>query len=178
MRPRLVRALKYPFNILLAKIKPVSYAKRIGVRISGKVTIYGSSYEMFGAEPYLISIDDNAFISIGVKFVSHDGSVLPFRREFPDLDLAAPIHVGSNTFIGMNAVILKGVEIGANCVVGACSVVTKSVPEGSIVAGNPARVITTTAEFLDRAKAKSLKIGNLPEMKKHEVYKKHFGIQA
>jgi acetyltransferase-like isoleucine patch superfamily enzyme len=178
MLPRIVRALKYPYNVLQAKINPVSYAKRIGVRIKGEVKIYGSSYEMFGSEPYLISIDDNVFISVGVKFVSHDGSVLPFRKDFPDLDLAAPIHVGSNTFIGMHAVILKGVDIGANSVVGACSVVTKPVPEGSIVGGNPARVIATTASFLERAKERSLKIGDLPEMAKHKAYKKKFGIET
>lgn len=178
MHPRLIRALKYPFNFIFARTKAVAYAKYIGVRIAGKVTIYGSSYEMFGSEPYLVSVDDNAFISVGVKFVTHDGSVLPFRASFPDLDLAAPIHVGANTFIGMHAVILKGVEIGDNCIVGACSVVTKSVPAGSIVVGNPARVLTTTAEFLDKAKANSLKIGNLPEMEKHAAYKKHFKIET
>lgn len=178
MLPRLVRAFKYPFNVLQARTKPVYYARRIGVRVKGKVKIYGSSYEMFGSEPYLVSIDDNVFISVGVTFVTHDGSVLPFRKDFPDLDLAAPIHVGPNTFIGMHAVILKGVEIGANSVVGACSVVTKSVPQGSIVAGNPARVITTTESFLERAKEKSLRIGDLSEMAKHKAYKKHFGIET
>jgi acetyltransferase-like isoleucine patch superfamily enzyme len=176
MTPRLLRALQYPLNAIYARVKPASYAKRRGVRINGHVTIYGSSYEMFGSEPYLVTLDDNTFISVGVKFVTHDGSVLPFRKNIPDLDLAAPIHVESNTFIGMHAVILKGVTIGKNSIVGACSVVTKSVPDGCIVAGNPARTIKSTKEFLKKAEAASLRIGHLPEVSKHAAYKKHFSI--
>ncbi len=177
MTPCLLRFLTFQLRAIEARIWPVRYARRIGVRINGKVKIYGSSYEMFSTEPYLVTVDDNTFISVGAKFVPHDGGVLPFRREIPSLDLAAPIHIGANTFIGMGALVLKGVTIGANSIVGANAVVTKSFPEGSVIAGNPARVIKTTAEFLDGARAKSLKIGHLPEMEKHRAYKEIFGVE-
>ena len=51
------------------------------------------------------------------------------------------IIVGDYVMIGSNSTILYDVEIGSHSIVAAGSVVTKSVPEGSIVAGNPARVI-------------------------------------
>ena len=49
--------------------------------------------------------------------------------------------IGENCFIGGRALILPGVTVGDGCVVGAGSVVTRDVPPGSVVAGNPARVL-------------------------------------
>lgn len=61
----------------------------------------------------------------------------PNRPARPPLR-TAPIIIGDNVWIGMNAVILKGVTIGENSVVAAGAVVTKSVPPNVVVAGNPA----------------------------------------
>jgi acetyltransferase-like isoleucine patch superfamily enzyme len=52
----------------------------------------------------------------------------------------APVIISDNVWIGMNAIILKGVTIGENSVVAAGAVVTKSVPPNVVVAGNPAVV--------------------------------------
>ncbi|PYL30075.1 MAG: acyltransferase [Verrucomicrobia bacterium] len=54
-----------------------------------------------------------------------------------------PVKIGANVWIGMNAVILKGVTIGDNSVVAAGAVVTKSIAPNTIVAGNPAVVVKT-----------------------------------
>lgn len=43
--------------------------------------------------------------------------------------------------VGANAIILGGVRVGRGSIVGAGAVVTRDVPAGSVVAGNPARVL-------------------------------------
>lgn len=51
------------------------------------------------------------------------------------------VQIGDRTHIGLAAVVLPHRTIGKDCVIGAGAVVTKDLPDGSIVAGNPARPI-------------------------------------
>jgi acetyltransferase-like isoleucine patch superfamily enzyme len=62
------------------------------------------------------------------------------RWEMPGAEVA-PIRIGRGVWVGARVIILAGVSIGDECVVGAGSVVTKDVPAGTLVAGNPARVV-------------------------------------
>jgi len=57
------------------------------------------------------------------------------------LEVAKPIVVEDNVWIGGGAILLPGVSIGRNAVVGAGAVVSRTVPANTVVAGNPARVI-------------------------------------
>lgn len=59
------------------------------------------------------------------------------KRDGDDL----PVVIESDTWIGCNSIILKGVTIGHGAIVGARSVVTKDVPPYAIVGGNPAKII-------------------------------------
>lgn len=52
-----------------------------------------------------------------------------------------PVTISDDVWIGANAVILPGVSIGRHSVVAAGSVVTHDVPEGTVVAGVPAKII-------------------------------------
>lgn len=56
-------------------------------------------------------------------------------------EVAKPIVIEDNVWIGGAAILLPGVRIGRNAVVGAGAVVSRSVPANTVVAGNPARVI-------------------------------------
>ncbi len=169
---KLLKIIKAPFQMLKAKLYPVKYAKSLGVKMNGNVTIYGSSYKMFSAEPYLVTLGDNVYISLDALFLCHDGATLPFRKDTPDLDIAARITVGNNVFIGMRACILPGVTIGDNCIVGACALVTKDVPDNTIVGGNPAKVLKNTSDYIAKAKQNSLHIGDLQGKEKVSAYKR------
>lgn len=54
---------------------------------------------------------------------------------------AKPVIIHDNVWLGLNTIILKGVEIGENSIIGACSLVVKSIPANVIAAGNPCKVI-------------------------------------
>ena len=64
------------------------------------------------------------------------------RPERPPL-VTRPVIIRDNVWIGMGAVILKGVTIGENAVVAAGAIVTRDVPANSVVAGNPAKIVKT-----------------------------------
>jgi acetyltransferase-like isoleucine patch superfamily enzyme len=69
-------------------------------------------------------------------------ALAPFFKDRPPRPKlrTMPVIISDNVWIGMNAIILKGVTIGENSVVAAGAVVTKSVPANVVVAGNPAVV--------------------------------------
>ncbi|MBW4660406.1 MAG: sugar O-acetyltransferase [Drouetiella hepatica Uher 2000/2452] len=56
-------------------------------------------------------------------------------------ELASPIRIGNNVWIGGGAIICPGVTIGDNTTIGAGSVVVKDIPANVIAVGNPCRVV-------------------------------------
>lgn len=64
----------------------------------------------------------------------------PERRR-TGLEMAAPIRIGENVWVGGGAIIGPGIEIGADTVIGAGSVVTRSLPARVVAVGNPCRVV-------------------------------------
>ena len=58
-------------------------------------------------------------------------------------ELAAPVTIGDNVWLGGGVIICPGVQIGSNVTIGAGSVVTKDIPDNVVAVGNPCRVIKT-----------------------------------
>lgn len=99
-----------------------------------------------GSHAYMITIGDNVTLSAGVVILGHDAST----KRALGYTILAPVHIGDNVFIGRNAIILPGVNIGNNVIIGAGSVVKNDIPNGCVVAGNPAKVIRATEDFLEK----------------------------
>lgn len=140
----------------------VKLAKKIGVNIGNECRLIGKVN--FGSEPYLIKLGDRVSITDST-FATHDGGVWVFRREYPSIDIIAPITIGDNVFIGAKCIVLPGVTIGNNVVVGAGSVVTKDLPADAVYAGVPVRKIKSIEEYKADCLASSLDTKNIQDKK-------------
>ncbi|MBR1168029.1 acyltransferase [Bradyrhizobium liaoningense] len=115
-----------------------------GAEIGARCKISSHSFVCEG-----VTIEDEVFIGHGVMFTNDkypkattaDGRL----QQASDWTLQRT-HVGKGASIGSNATILCGVTIGKGACIGAGAVVTKDVPDGAIVAGVPARVLSAAEE--------------------------------
>ncbi len=126
----------------------VAYARHLGVVVGEGSRVLTTN---FGSEPFLITIGDKTTITSGVILLTHDGSTWLMRDKKGRRYKYNRIIVGSNVFIGVNAIVLPGVEIEDRVIVAAGSVVTKSIPSNSIVGGNPAKIIGSYDDYERRA---------------------------
>jgi UDP-2-acetamido-3-amino-2,3-dideoxy-glucuronate N-acetyltransferase len=110
-----------------------------GAKVGRRVKVSSHTFICEGVE-----IEDHVFVGHGVMFINDRfPRAVNERGELQgDGDWTmVPTIVRRGATIGSGATILCGVEIGENAIVGAGSVVTRNVPPGTIVAGNPARVL-------------------------------------
>lgn len=115
-------------------------------RVEGNVSIGQNVWKSFAFSGgcYIqgrngVTIGDDTRFAPGVKIISanHD------PHDFTKWQKTQPITIGKRCWIGTNAVILPGVQLCDDVIVGAGAVVTNSFPRGSVIAGVPARVIST-----------------------------------
>ena len=92
-----------------------------------------------------VSFGDNVFIAPNCCFTTAEHPIDPEMRK-AGIELAMPIKIGNNVWIGAGCTILAGVEIGDNSVIGAGSVVTKSIPSNVVAVGVPCRVMREITE--------------------------------
>lgn len=123
---------------------------------------------MLPNEPELIKLHNNVRIAADVTFYTHDViNNLLFKTM--DKEEYVPhrqcIEIFDNVFVGGHSIIIGDVSIGPNAIIAAGSVVTKDVPEGTIVGGNPAKVIGTFEALHEKRKNEK---GSVSDMKTAE----------
>lgn len=166
--------VEYYLALLLGKIKRdkhketiTKWFKRKGINLPESEHVY-INCNIAVSEPHLITIGGNTTIAGGVHLITHDNSI---SKVLPNTtDVFGRITIGRNCFIGQNAIVLYGVTIADNVIVAAGSVVTKSIKDSYvIVAGNPAKVISTWESFGEKNKSFTY---NLWEMSRSEMIRR------
>lgn len=132
-------------RIIKLILSPVSYARYLGVTVGDNNLMQKNHWP---TEPYLITIGSNCQLT-NCKIHTHGGGNV-IRNKYPTYDSFGKVTIGDWVYIGTDAQIMPGVTIGNNVLVAAGSIVTKSIPSGLVVAGNPARVIGTIDDYMQR----------------------------
>ena len=91
-----------------------------------------------------IVLGNNVRIGPGVGLISADHDLSDYDKH----KKSKSIIIGNNVWIGMNSVVLPGVQIGDNVVIGAGSIVTYDIPSNSIAGGNPCKVIRQKEPYM------------------------------
>ncbi len=97
----------------------------------GEGTTVSLSAKLDKTNPRGLHIGKYTTVTFGAAILTHD---YVNNRD-------ADVRIGDNCFIGAHSIILPGVTIGDQCIVGAASVVARDLPAGSLVSGNPARIL-------------------------------------
>ena len=112
------------------------------------------SLESNMTDPALVRIGNNVTLS-DCTLLGHDGVIRILNTRFnKKLDSVGAIDIRDNCFIGYGSIVMPRVTIGPDSIVAAGAVVTKDVPPGVVVGGNPARILCTTEELVQKMEAR------------------------
>ncbi len=103
----------------------------------------------WSSEPYLITIGNHCALTYGSKIHTHGGAHAVYHK-ITDFDAFGKVTLGDYVYVGCYAQIMPGVTIGSHVLIAAGSIVTKSIPSDVVVAGNPARIICSLDDYIER----------------------------
>ena len=87
-----------------------------------------------------VRIGDNVMMGPNVQLYTATHPLQASER-IKGPELAYPITIGNNVWLGGGVIVCPGVTIGDNTTIGSGSVVTKDIPANVFAAGNPCKVI-------------------------------------
>lgn len=92
-----------------------------------------------------VTIGDDVFIGPNCVITTAEHAIDPEMRR-AGIEIAKPVTIKNNVWLGAGVRVLAGVTIGENCVIGAGSVVTKDIPANTVAFGVPCRVYRSILE--------------------------------
>jgi len=95
-----------------------------------------------------VTIGDDVLIAPNVQIYTAYHPVDPDVR-LTGVEMAAPIAIGNNVWLGGGVIVCPGVTIGDGTTIGAGSVVTRSIPAGVVAVGNPCRVVRSVMPAIE-----------------------------
>lgn len=96
-----------------------------------------------------VTIGDRVMLAPRVQILTAYHPLEPVARS-SGRELAAPIAIGDDVWLGAGAIVCPGVTIGAGTTIGAGSVVNRDIPAGVVAAGIPCRVLRPIDPVRDR----------------------------
>ena len=87
-----------------------------------------------------VTIGDNVLLGPAVQVYTAMHPLDAVERR-SGIEMAKPVVIGDDVWVGGNATILPGVTIGARSVIAAGSVVSRDIPPDVVAAGNPCKVL-------------------------------------
>ena len=109
------------------------------IKIGNKTSI--AKAQIVSLEPYKIEIGEDCMLSYDIEIRNTDSHKIYDKDTNKRINEGKSVNIGNHVWLGMRAVILKGVNIGNNSIVAGGSIVTKDVKANTIVSGSPARQI-------------------------------------
>ena len=120
-------------------IEPPLHANWGGKHVHFGRNIY-ANFNLTLVDDTHIYVGDYTMLGPNVVIATAGHPILPQLRK-QGYQYNAPVHIGSNCWIGAGVIMVPGVTIGDNTVVGAGSIVTKDIPADVVAAGNPCKVL-------------------------------------
>lgn len=144
-----IEVIQRIISYILATMKgqTIRQLRRKGAKIGKDVQLLASLIDPNTA--CLIEIGDNVIITNATVY-AHDAST----KMYLGYTKISKTIIGNYVFVGAGSIILPGVTIGNYVIVGAGSIVRESIPDNCVVAGNPAKVICSFDEYIERNKGR------------------------
>lgn len=131
----------------------------------GKKCSFVSTTISLADDSNTVYIGDDCMFSKDVVIMSSDFHSIIDMQTNKRINQSKDVYIGNHVWVGMDALILKGVNIGNHAIIGAKTIVNGVIPEYSLAVGNPAKVIRSNVTWERERRKKEEEVIKSAELK-------------